>query len=128
MAAPQTELMDLIRKVALEACGIDLNLDSTPAKGGMSAELAPGYTDSLYYDKRSIRTIPVLFLSKGKDHEKCVDQLCRLCNHLHGLKSYPQSKGFVWIDAVTATEPNKIGRQEDGQWLYSAIVNMRIYF
>lgn len=125
---PQTELMELVSVTIETNCGIKIYLDGTPMDGGISAELSPGYTTGLYYDKSAERIIPVLFLSKGKDQANTADQLCAICNYLHGLKSYPQSKGFVWMDAVTATEPNKIGRQEDGQWLYSAIVNMRIYF
>lgn len=126
--SPQVELMELIRREAAAGCGIEVCLDGTPADGGVSAELAPGYTDALYYDKSAIRTVPVLLIGKDKDQAGCADRLCRICNHLQRLKQYPQADGFTWLDATTATEPNKVGRQEDGQWIYSAIVNTRIHF
>lgn len=126
--SPQVELMNLIRREAEENCKVEVFLDGTPAGGGVSAELAPGYTDGLYYDKRAVRTIPVLFFSKGRDQEETAETLCRICNYFQHLKRYPQTGGFTWLDAMTATEPNKVGRQEDGQWIYSAIVNMKLYF
>lgn len=125
---PQVELLNLIVKTVKEECEIDVSLDGTPFDGGVSAELAPGYNDTLYYSKQAIKVIPVLFLSKDRNQSTCLNALCKICNHLQVLKKYPQAEGFVWLDAVTGTEPNKIGRQEDGNYLYSAIVNAKIYF
>ena len=125
---PQVELMELIRKTISNNCDIEVCLDGTPKHGGVSAELGAGYAESLYYNKKSIRIIPVLFLSKGKDQAACLNLLCRICNGLQCLKQYPQAEGFSWLDSATATEPNLVGRQEDGQWIYSAIMNMKIYF
>ena len=95
---PQVELMQLIRKTINNNCGIEVCLDGTPKRGGVSAELSAGYADSLYYSKKSIRIIPVLFLSKGKNQAACLNQLCRICNDLQHLKQYPQAEGFPgWI-------------------------------
>ena len=125
---PQVELLDLICTAVKNSCEIDLTLEGTPADGGVSAELSPGYTDSLYYSKKAIRIIPILFLSKNKDQRECLRRLSKICNYLQALKIYPQGSSFTWLDAETATEPNRVGRQEDGQWIYSAVVNMKIYF
>ena len=125
---PQVELMNLVRMVIRNNCGIEICLDGTPKHGGVSAELGAGYADSLYYSKKAIRIIPVLFLSKGKDQAECLKRLCKICNSLQILKQYPLTEGFSWLDAATATEPNLVGRQEDGQWIYSAVMNIKIYF
>lgn len=125
---PQIELVALVRRVVKEKCAIDVCLDGTPKHGGVSAELGAGYADSLYYSKKAIRIIPLLFLSKGKDQAECLNRLCKICNGIQCLKQYPQAEGFSWLDAATATEPNMVGRQEDGQWIYSAVMNMKIYF
>lgn len=125
---PQVELMNLVRKTINDGCGIYVHLDGTPKHGGVSAELGAGYTDVLYYSKKAIRILPILFLSKGKDQVDCLDRLSQSCNYLQSLNRYPEAEGFAWLDAVTATEPNLVGRQEDGQWIYSAVMNMKIYF
>ncbi len=125
---PQVELLNLIIETVQNDLGLSISLDGLPADGGICAELAAGYNDGLYYDKRAIRILPVLFLSKNKDQQACVNDLSRICNYFHPLKTYPAAESFSWLDAVTATEPNKTGRQEDGQYIYSAIINMKIYF
>ena len=125
---PQVELLNLIVKTAWDKLEISVSLDGLPSDGGVAAELAAGYNDGYYYDKSSIRILPVLFLSKSKDQQACVNDLSRICNYFHPLKTYPAAESFSWLDAVTATEPNKTGRQEDGQYIYSAIINMKIYF
>ncbi len=125
---PQVELMELTKKAVEENCGIRICLDGTPNDGGVSAEVGAGYIDSQYYTKEAIRVLQVLFLSKGSDQVECLDQLGRICNMFQAMRQYPPAESFTWLDAVTATEPNLVGRQEDGQWIYSAVVNMKIYF
>ena len=125
---PQVELMNLIVEAIKNQCEIYVSLDGLPKHGGVSAELAAGYIESLYYSKEAIRVIPVLFLSKDRNQEDCANWLCQICNCLQTMKIYPSAESFSWLDATTATEPNKIGKQEDGQYIYSAIVNMKIYF
>lgn len=125
---PQVELLSLIVETAQSILDITINLDGLPSDGGICAELAAGYNDGLYYDKSAIRILPVLFMSKNKDQQACVNDLSRICNYFQSLKVYPLAESFSWLDAVTATEPNKTGKQEDGQYIYSAIMNMKIYF
>lgn len=125
---PQAELLNLIVETVQDELEITVSLDGLPANGGIGAELTAGYGDGLYYDKSAIRILPVLFMSKGKDQQSCVNDLARICNYFQARKAYPAAESFSWLDAVTATEPNKTGRQEDGQYIYSAIINMKIYF
>jgi hypothetical protein len=125
---PQVELLNLIVDTVQNGLELSISLDGLPADGGICAELAAGYNDGLYYDKSAVRILPVLFLSKNKDQQFCVNNLSRICNYFQLLKKYPAAESFSWLDAVTATEPNKTGRQEDGQYIYSAIINMKIYF
>lgn len=125
---PQVELLSLIIETVQSILDITINLDGLPADGGICAELAAGYNVGLYYDKSAIRILPVLFMSKNKDQQACINDLSRVCNYFQSLKVYPLAESFSWLDAVTATEPNKTGKQEDGQYIYSAIMNMKIYF
>ena len=125
---PQVELLNLIIERTQTVLEIAVSLDGLPADGGICAELAAGYNDGLYYDKSAVRILPVLFMSKNKKQQTCVNDLSRICNYFQSLKVYPLAESFSWLDAVTATEPNKTGKQEDGQFIYSAIMNMKIYF
>ena len=128
---PQRELLDLICDAAEENCNLEtaISLEELPPEGGLYAELEEGFSDGPNYDKgAAVRTMPVLFLCRDRNQEKCLDQLSCICNYLQTLKQYPQGEMVKWLNAVTSKEPSKIGRDEDGKYYSSCIINCTIYF
>ncbi len=128
---PQSELLKLVCETVESNCDLDTKISPTelPPEGGLYAELGEGFGDGQCYDKgASVRTFPVLFLCRNVSQERCIDQLSNICNYLQSLKEYPKGQLLSWLNAVTTKEPNKIGRDEDGKYYYSAIVNCRVYF
>lgn len=127
---PQTELLELIVKTAEENCNLDaeISLNELSDKNSLYAEFGTGYTETIYYDKSAIRVIPVLFLCRNSDQKRCVEQLCDICNYLQRLKEYPNCESAYWLDTVVAKEPSKVGRDEDGMYHYSCILNIKCYF
>lgn len=107
--------------------GGKISLEELPANGGLYAELGPGYNEALYYSKSSIRLIPVIFQAKSMDQAWCVQQLDQIGESLQRRREYPQAEGCLWLDAVIASGPSKVGRQEDGQYIYTATVNTKFY-
>lgn len=127
---PQTEFLELLVKTAEEKCELDvsISLEELPAEGGLYAELGEGFAVAQYYDKSELKTIPVLFLCRNADQQRCVEQLAEICNYFQRLTEYPQGDTFVWKDTQIAKGPSKIGRDEDGVYHYSCILNSQIYF
>lgn len=127
---PQTEFMELIVKTAEENCDLDteISLEELPAEGGLYAELGEGFGNATYYDKSTEKTFPVLFLCRHADQKRGLEELCNICNYLQRLKQYPQGETFSWLDVEIAKEPNKIGRDEDGVWHFSCILNCKIFY
>ena len=80
---PQVELLNLIVETVQNGLGLSISLNGLPADGGICAELAAGYNDGLYYDKSAVRILPVLFLSKNKDQQICVNDLSRIFTIYH---------------------------------------------
>ena len=117
-----TELLELVADTAEKNCslGTEISLEELPKDGGIYAELGEGFTESVSYNKQEVKTIPVLFLCRHADQKRCLE-------HLQGLKKYPQGKTFSWLDTTVAKEPSKIGRDEDGVYHYSCILNCKIY-
>lgn len=75
---PQDELLELIVDTVEKNCGLDsgISLEELPAESGLYAELGDGFTESVFYDKGTVKTIPVLFyagipISAG-DWRNCV--------------------------------------------------------
>lgn len=104
-----------------------ITLEELPAEGGIYAELGDGFEESTSYNKQEVKVIPVLFLCRHPDQKRCLEQLCEISGYLQGLKQYPQGKTFAWLNTEIAKEPSKIGRDEDGVYHYSCILNCKIY-
>ncbi len=127
---PQTEFMELLVETAEGELDLDgpISLEELSAGNSLYAELGSGFTDTTYYDQSTVRTIPVLFLCRNTDQRRCLEQLSEICNYFQRLKGYPQGKTFSWRDASIAKEPSKIGRDEDGTYHYSCILNCKVFF
>ena len=127
---PQSEFLQLLVETAEKSCelGCEISLLELPKEGGIYAELGQGVLVGQYYDRRAVRTWPVLFLCRNADQQRCLDQLGAICNYFQSLKEYPQGKQFQWLNTTIAKDVGRIGRDEDGAWHYSCVLNSEIYF
>ena len=127
---PQVEFADLMLSHIEKNVELDdkVSLEELLKTGGIYAEFGTGRIVTQYFDKKADRIIPVLFMCKNSEQMLCMEYLSRICNYLTTLKQYPQGENFRWSNAVTVSEPHKTGRDADGQYLYSCMVECRIYF
>lgn len=127
---PLTELLELFVDTVEKECipGERISLKELNPSGGLYAETGEGFGDSMFYDKSMVRTIPILVLCRDKDQKKGLERLCSICDYFQRLKTYPKGKTFAWLDTVAAKEPNKIGRDEDGVYHFSCILNCKIFY
>lgn len=127
---PLSEFMGRLVDTAEENCNLDgrISLKELSAGNSLYAELGSGNTESTYYDKSAVKTIPVLFLCRNADQEKCLNQLENICNYFRKLREYPHGDTFAWLNTAIAKEPSKIGRDEDGTYHYSCILNNTLYY
>lgn len=127
---PIEEFLQLIVEEAEKKCDLDSDISLEELKAGNSlyAEFNDGFTDTVYYDKSTVKTIPVLFLCRNKDQKRCLEQLEAICRLFQRMKRYPVGSTFYWMDTTIAKEPAKIGRDEDGMYHYSCILNNKIYY
>lgn len=127
---PIVEFMDIMVAAVEKNCSLDyiIRLDELPAEGGLYAEPGEGFTETVYFDKTEVNVVPVLILSRNPDLKKCIGQLETICNYLQKLKEYPPGETFSWMDTEIAKYPSKIGRDEDGTYHGSCILNCKLYF
>lgn len=127
---PAIEFMELLTRTAEENCDLSskISLDELSAGNSLYAELGEGFTGTTYYNKSTVKTIPVLFLCRNVSQTRCIEQLSDICNYFQRLRDYPQGCAFSWLNTEIAKEPSKIGRDEDGAWHYSCILNNKIYY
>ena len=124
------EFLNLLADTVEKQCDLEyeISLEELKPDGGIYAELGEGFTTTEYYDKSTLKTIPVLFMCRDKNQQTCMEQLCKICDYLQRLKEYPSGKTFSWKDTAIAKEPNKIGRDEGGMYHYSCILNCQIFY
>lgn len=127
---PGIEFLELLTRTAEENCNLDsqISLDELSAGNSLYAELGEGFTETTYYNKSTVKTIPVLFLSRNVSQTRCIEQLSDICNYFQRLQDYPQGHTFSWLNTEIAKEPSKIGRDEDGTWHYSCILNCKLCY
>lgn len=125
-----SEFLNLLVETVENNCTIErgISLKELKKEGGIYAELGDGFVDSRYYNKKEIRVVPVLFLCRDANQLLCMEQLDKISAYLSRLKQYPQGENFCWMDAEVAKAPSKIGRDEDGTYHYSCIINCKIYY
>lgn len=127
---PVIEFLGLLTRTAEENCNLDskISLDELSARNSLYAEVGDGFTETTYYDKSTVKTVPVLFLCRNKKQERCLEQLSDICDYFQQLKKYPQGKLFSWLDAAIVKEPSRVGRDEDGVYHYSCVINCKLFY
>ena len=127
---PLREFMETLTKTAEENLVLDsaVSLKELSKSNSLYAELGDAGTESTYYDKSTVKTVPVLYLCRHENQSRCLEQLEDICNYFQRLKSYPQGQTFSWMDTEIAKEPSKIGRDEDGVYHYSCILNCKLFY
>lgn len=125
-----TEFMDILCDTLEENCNLSyrISLEELNPDGGIYAEPGEGFSNTYFYDKSTVKVLPVLFLCRDPDQKNGMEQLSNICNYLQRLKAYPNGETFSWLDTEIAKEPNKIGRDEDGVFNLSCILNCKIFF
>ena len=101
---PLAEFVSLLVKTAEEKCDLDsaISLRELPKEGGIYAEMGEGFTEETFYNKSTVKRIPVLFLCRNADQERCLSQLESICNYFERLKSYPEGSCMKWLTTEVA--------------------------
>ncbi|MCI6044257.1 hypothetical protein MR857_13235 [bacterium] len=124
---PQTELMLNIKGIVKQNLDMDLNLSELPKDGGLYAELGP-VMEKGYIRGPGLLTVPVLFMCKHTDEAYCLNELSKVSNYFSRNHRLPNGESYQFRGLKVASGPHKTGRTEDGQIVYSCIVNIQISF
>lgn len=126
---PQTELMVNLKELIENKIQIPVNLAELSDDGRVYAELGAGGNVRRYIRiKAGIYSYPVLFMTKGADEPGCIERLSKICNYMKAHKKFPNGNSYQFRNLKVDSEPNKAGRQEDGQVVYSCIIKFEIYY
>lgn len=125
---PQSELILNVKKDIKKQFDIDINLNELSEDGQVYAELGAGYIEKKYVRGPGLYVYPVLFMCKSADEPYGLETLSKICNYYLKKRKPPLGETYSGNGLQVAAEPNKAGRQEDGQVLYSCIINFKIWY
>ena len=93
---------------------------------GLCCEVGPSSPDTVFLDKNQY--IPLDLTINGK-HEN-LQTLSEALNAIHEAltmrTSYPSGDTWKIVDISTMTEPQKIGREDGGQWLMASALYVKV--
>ena len=109
-----------------------LSLFSTIRRGalgtedGLCCEIGPSSPDEVYLDKNKYTPIDLTINGKHNNLQTLSDAMNGIHENLTMLTSYPYGTDWHIVDISTMTEPQVIGREDEGQWLMASSLWVKV--
>lgn len=98
-----------------------------PTGAGITCEVGPTYVEAVYLDKNSYVPLDVTINGKHHDLEILSDTLNDIHSALTRARSYPSSDRWEIVDITNNTLPQKIGREDNNDWLMASSLSVKFY-
>lgn len=91
-----------------------------PTGSGIVCDIGPTSFSEMYLDKNSVVPLDITINGKHKDLKVLSDRLNDIHSSLTRRKNYPDSEKWQIIDIKNSLLPQKIGREENNEWLMAS--------
>lgn len=127
---PQTELVLNVRDNVKEITGVEAVMDELTDDGRIYLEIGSGVTERKYIRCPAECMVPVMFLIRrpGQEEAECLEHLSEICNYYQKTRKPPDGSTYQARGLDVAAGPNKSARYQDGNVLYSCIINFKISY
>ena len=127
---PQTELVLNIGDKVKEITGIEAVFNELTDDGRIYLGIGGAVTEKKYVRGPALCMVPIMFLIKrpGKEEDACLEHLSEICNYYQLTRKPPAGGTYQARGLDIATGPNKAARYQDGNVLYSCIINFKISY
>ena len=95
-------------------------------KTGLCCELAPSSPEEVYLDKNQFIPLDLTINGKHGNLETLSDAMNTIHEALTMKKEYTAGTNWQITDIATLTEPQVIGREENGEWIMASNLSVRI--
>lgn len=93
---------------------------------GLSCEVGPTSPSEVYLDKNKYIPIDLTINGKHNDLKTLSEALNTIHESLTMLTSYPTGDNWHIVDISTMTEPQIIGREDEGQYLMASALHVKV--
>lgn len=99
-----------------------------PTTSGLCCEIGPSAPSSMHMDKNTV--IPLDVTLNGKHHNLMTlsDAMNKIHSALTRAKVYPSATNWQILDISNTTLPQKIGREENNDWLMASALSVKFYW
>lgn len=134
MSEPTYSASSIINQAIEAVMGLidGLSLFSTIRRGalgtedGLCCEIGPSSPDEVYLDKNKYTPIDLTINGKHNNLQTLSDAMNGIHENLTMLTSYPSGTDWHIVDISTMTEPQVIGREDEGQWLMASSLWVKV--
>ena len=116
-------VMDMIAALGLFAA---IHRGALPTGNDLSCEIGPTTPETVWLDKNKYIPIDLTINGKNTNLQTLTDALNKIDHDLTMARSYPSGNGWEIVDISTLTEPQVIGREDNGQWLMASALLVKI--
>ena len=116
-------VMDLIDALSLFS---PITRGALSAGNSLSCEIGPTTPETVWLDKNKYIPIDLTINGKHTNLQTLTDALNKIDHDLTMARSYPSGNGWEIVDISTLTEPQVIGREDNGQWLMASALLVKI--
>lgn len=99
-----------------------------PTGNGLVCELGPSTPEALYWDKNTFIPLDITLNGKHKNLQTLSDAMNNIHSALTRATSYPSGDGWQITDIVNDTLPQKIGREENNEWLMASSLSVKLFW
>lgn len=99
-----------------------------PTGQGLVCEVGPSTPQALYWDKNTFVPLDITLNGKHKDLKVLSDAMNDIHSALTRTTSYPEGDGWQIVDITTDSLPQKIGREENNEWLMASALSVRLFW
>lgn len=116
-------VMDLIDALSLFA---DIRRGALGTGNGLCCEIGPSSPEAVYLDKNQYIPIDLTINGKHENLGTLSDAMNLIHESLTMRTSYPSGESWQMVDIVTATEPQVISREDNGQWIMASSLTIKV--
>lgn len=99
-----------------------------PTGQGLVCEVGPSTPQALYWDKNTFVPLDITLNGKHKNLKVLSDAMNNIHSALTRTTSYPEGDGWQIVDITTDSLPQKIGREENNEWLMASALSVRLFW
>ena len=116
-------VMDMIDALGLFA---GIHRGALTTSNDLSCEIGPTSPETVWLDKNKYIPIDLTINGKNTNLQTLTDALNKIDHDLTMARTYPSGNGWEIVDISTLTEPQVIGREDNGQWLMASALLVKI--